>query len=75
MKKTIIAAVAVAAFLLGPTTSPALADCKAEISDIRGGLVRAPAGHGVVEVIERLLAKAEQALAVNGGAKPVQRAA
>ena len=72
MKKTIITAVAVAAFLLGPMAGPALADCKSEIDNVRGALAAFPSQHGGAQAVEKMLEKAEQALA-NGKKKKCQK--
>ncbi len=63
MKQINLIAAAAAFLMAGSMTSPALADCKSEIANVRGIIGALPTGHGLIGAVERMLERAEQALA------------
>ena len=63
MKQINLIAAAAAFLMAGSMTSPALADCKSEIANVRGMLSSFSSGHGGAQAVERMLEKAEKALA------------
>ena len=63
MKKANLIAAAAAFLMAGSMTSPALADCKSEIATVRGLTGGLSSGHGGAQNVEKMLERAEQALA------------